>query len=169
MMCSIKYNRLYSNDNDIHRESRGGEPMLSPSLEDYLEEIFRFSVSHDIVRVTDISQKLNVKLPSVTKALGKLRAGGYITYQKYGLIGLTDKGRQTGGYLVERNSLLQDFLRTICADCDVAAEAEAMEHYLSESTLASIQYFTVFMKDNPDLYQQFVDYVQETKQKDKRR
>ncbi|SDE97966.1 metal-dependent transcriptional regulator [Sporomusa acidovorans] len=143
--------------------------MLSPSLEDYLEEIFRFSVSHDIVRVTDISQKLNVKLPSVTKAVGKLRAGGYITYQKYGLIGLTEKGRQTGGYLVERNTLLQEFLRTICADCDVAAEAEAMEHYLSKSTIVSIQLLTVFMKENPATYQQYVDYVQKSKRKNKER
>lgn len=137
--------------------------MLSPSLEDYLEEIFRFSVNSNIVRVTDISQKLNVSLPSVSKALGKLRAGGYITYQKYGLIGLTDKGRQTGGYLVERNTLLQDFLRTICADCDVAAEAEAMEHYLSKSTIFSIKRLMVFMKENPEVYQRFVDYVHTSK------
>ncbi|MDF2501918.1 MAG: mntR [Anaerosporomusa subterranea] len=141
--------------------------MLSPSLEDYLEEIYRFSVSNDTVRVTDISQKLNVKLPSVTKALGKLRAGGYITYQKYGIIGLTEKGRQTGGYLVERNTLLQEFLRIIWSDCDVAAEAEAMEHYLSKSTIASIQRLMVFMKNNPEVYQRFVDYVRETKKKDK--
>ena len=141
--------------------------MLSPSLEDYLEEIYRFSVNNDIVRVTDISQKLNVKLPSVTKALGKLRAGGYITYQKYGMIGLTEKGRQTGGYLVERNTLLQDFLRIICADCDVAAEAEAMEHYLSESTIASVHRLMVFMQDNPEVYQQFVEYVRAAKIKDK--
>lgn len=137
--------------------------MLSPSLEDYLEEIYRFSVSNDIARVTDISNKLNVKLPSVTKALGKLRAAGYITYQKYGLIGLTDKGRQTGCYLVERNTLLQDFLRTIHADCDVVAEAEAMEHYLSKSTISSIERLMVFMKENPEVYQRFVDYVQASK------
>jgi Mn-dependent transcriptional regulator len=140
--------------------------MLSPSLEDYLEEIYRFSVSHDTVRVTDISQKLNVKLPSVTKAVGKLRAGGYITYQKYGLIGLTEKGRQTGGYLVERNTLLQEFLRTICADCDVAAEAEAMEHYLSKSTIVSIQGLTLFMKEHPTIYQRYVGYIKENRKKD---
>ncbi|WP_371381314.1 metal-dependent transcriptional regulator [Sporomusa aerivorans] len=143
--------------------------MLSPSLEDYLEEIYRFSVNRDIVRVTDISQKLNVKLPSVTKALGKLRAGGYITYQKYGMIGLTEKGRQTGGYLVERNTLLQEFLKTICAECDVAAEAEAMEHYLSKSTIVSLHRLTIFMKEQPVIYKHFLDYVQETKKKDRER
>ncbi|SDE12248.1 metal-dependent transcriptional regulator [Sporomusa acidovorans] len=141
--------------------------MLSPSLEDYLEEIYRFSVSNDIVRVSGISQKLHVKLPSVTKALGKLRAGGYITYQKYGMIGLTDKGRQTGDYLVARNTLLQDFLRTIQADCDVAAEAEAMEHYLSKSTIFSIEYVMAFIKEDPEVYQRFLNYVQAAKQRQK--
>lgn len=137
--------------------------MLSPSLEDYLEEIYRFSVNNDIVRVTDISHKLNVKLPSVTKALGRLRAAGYITYQKYGLIGMTDMGRQTGCYLVARNTLLQDFLRMIQAECDVAAEAEAMEHYLSKSTISSIERIIMFMKENTEVYQRFVEFVQTVK------
>ena len=137
--------------------------MLSPSLEDYLEEIYRFTLNNDTVRVTDISQKLNVKLPSVTKALRRLRTGGYITYQKYGLIGLTDQGKQTGGYIVARNTLLQDFLKVICTDCDVGAEAEAMEHYLSKSTITAIEHLTIFMKDNPEVYQRFVEYVREAK------
>lgn len=47
--------------------------LLPPSFEDYLEEIYRFSLSPDAVRVTDISNRLNVALPSVTKALYKLR------------------------------------------------------------------------------------------------
>lgn len=137
--------------------------MLSPSLEDYLEEVYRFSVTHDIVRVTDISHKLKVSLPSVTKALGKLRAGEYITYQRYGMIGLTEKGRQMGRYLVDRNSLLQDFFRLIRAECDVAAEAEAMEHYLSRSTIESIHLVIMFMKDYPEIYQRFIDYVNSAK------
>ena len=132
--------------------------MLSPSLEDYLEEIYRFSANNDTVRVTDISQKLKVKLPSVTKALGKLRAGGYISYQKYGMIDLTEKGSETGLYLVKRNAILQEFLGIIQANCDFAAEAEAMEHYLSKSTIYSISRLLSFMKENPEIYRQFTEY-----------
>ncbi|MDA8228175.1 MAG: DNA-binding protein [Desulfitobacterium hafniense] len=135
--------------------------MLSPSLEDYLEEVYRFSLVHQTVRVTDISNKLHVSLPSVTKALGKLKAQEYITYQRYGEIGLTDRGREMGGYLVERNQLLQEFLALICADCDIAAEAEAMEHYLSKATINSIQSLVKFMKNNPEWYQTFVDYIRQ--------
>lgn len=133
--------------------------MLSPSLEDYLEELYRFSLFNDIVRVTDISQKLSVSLPSVSKALCKLKAEHYIHYQRYGMINLTDKGRQMGSFLVERNRLLQQFLTLICADCDIAAEVEAMEHYLSRNTIQSIQLLVKFMQQNPECYQNFVSYV----------
>jgi DtxR family Mn-dependent transcriptional regulator len=139
--------------------------MLSPSLEDYLEELYRFSLSNDIVRVTDISRKLNVSLPSVSKALRKLKAGQYINYQRYGIINLTDKGRKTGNFLVERNKILQEFLTLICADCDIAAEAEAMEHYLSKETIESIQLLVTFMQEHSASYQIFLEHVANKKQK----
>ena len=135
--------------------------MLSPSLEDYLEELYRFSLSHDIVRVTDISQQLNVSLPSVSKALWKLKAGNYIHYQPYGLIELTATGRQMGQFLVERNKLLQEFLTMIRTTCDIHAEVEAMEHYLSRETIYSIQLLVKFMQQKPECYQAFVAYVKQ--------
>jgi len=139
--------------------------MLSPSLEDYLEELYRFSLSHDSVRVTDISQKLHVSLPSVSKALCKLKARQYINYQPYGAINLTATGREMGNFLVERNRLLQEFLTIICADCDIGVEAEAMEHYLSRETIHSIQLLVKFMQQNHDCYQNFIGYVKQQEQK----
>lgn len=133
--------------------------MLSPNLEDYLEELYRFSVSNDIVRVTDISQKLHVSLPSVSKALSKLKARQFINYLPYGAIHLTAAGREMGNFLVERNTLLQEFLSLICADCDIAVEAEAMEHYLSIETIHSIQVLVKFMKNNHECYQDYISYV----------
>jgi DtxR family Mn-dependent transcriptional regulator len=138
--------------------------MLSPSLEDYLEELYRFSLYNDIVRVTDISRKLSVSLPSVSRALRKLKAGQYINYQRYGIINLTDKGRKIGNFLVERNKLLQEFLTLICANCDIAAEAEAMEHYLSKNTIKSIQILVKFMQDHPECYQLFLEHVADSEQ-----
>jgi DtxR family transcriptional regulator, Mn-dependent transcriptional regulator len=133
--------------------------MLTPSLEDYLEEIYRFSLSLKTVRVTDISNRLNVALPSVTKALYKLRDERYIMYERYGEIKLTVKGKEFGYYLVARNKLLQEFLALICSKCDFAAEAEAMEHYLSTATIDAIKNLVEFMKDNPSWQKAFNDYV----------
>ena len=133
--------------------------MLTPSLEDYLEEIYRFSLFLDIVRVTDISKKLNVALPSVTKALYKLRNESYIKYERYGEIKLTDKGKELGYYLVSRNQLLQEFLALICSKCNFSAEAEAMEHYLSTATIAAIKTLVDFMKANPSWQQDLNDFI----------
>lgn len=133
--------------------------MLSPSLEDYLEEIYRFSLTLHPVRVTDISKKLKVALPSVTKALYKLRAENYIDYEKYGEIRLTDKGKEFGYYLVTRNQLLQEFLAMIHSECNFAAEAEAMEHYLSQETINAIRNLVAFMKENPEIQKSLEDYI----------
>lgn len=133
--------------------------MLSPSLEDYLEEIYRFSLSLDNVRVTDISNRLKVAMPSVTKALYKLRDQNYIKYERYGEIQLTDKGKEYGLYLVTRNQLLQEFLALICSKCNFAAEAEAMEHYLSTATIDAIKTLVEFMKNNPSWQQAFNDFM----------
>ena len=133
--------------------------MLSPSLEDYLEELYRFSLSKDVVRVTDISQKLGVSLPSVSKALCKLKAEQYIHYQPYSIINLTDKGRSFGSFLVERNRVLQEFLTLICVECDVAAEVEGMEHYFSCETIEAIQIVVEFIKSNSECYRKFLNDV----------
>ena len=133
--------------------------MLSPSLEDYLEEICRFSMHQETVRVTDISHKLNVTMPSVTNALRKLKAHHYIVYERYGLINLTEKGQETGFFLVNRNQIIQDFLMTLGVDCNVATEAEAIEHYLSVSTIGTFQRLVDFMKENPDLHEKLHSYL----------
>ncbi|EHQ87815.1 metal-dependent transcriptional regulator [Desulfosporosinus youngiae] len=133
--------------------------ILTPSLEDYLEELYRFSLSADTVRVTDLSIKLGVSLPSVTKALRKLKSGQYIYYQRYGEITLTDKGKKLGDFLVKRNQLLQEFLMLINTDCDIAAEAEAMEHYLSEATIRSIQAIVTFLNQNPEWHKVLLEHI----------
>jgi len=138
--------------------------LITPSLEDYLEEAYRFSqLPGRPIRVTDLSKKLNVSLPSVTKALGRLREKQYIIYEPYGEIILTEQGKKLGSFLVERNQLLQEFLTLICAKCDIAAEAEAMEHYLSGETIKAIQKTVKFFKNYPELYKTYLEYIRQLK------
>ena len=133
---------------------------LTPSLEDYLEELYRFSLYTDTVRVTDLSVKLSVSMPSVTKALHKLKDGQYISYERYGEISLTEKGKELGEFLVERNQLLKEFLILIQTNCNIEAEAEAMEHYLSEATIRSIQAIVTFLNNNPEWYRVLLEYIE---------
>lgn len=134
--------------------------MLSPSLEDYLEEIFNFSSTRNKVKVKDIAQKLGVSSPSVVKALDKLEEQGYIIYIKYKNILLTDKGHNYGKFLVDRNTILRDFFVMINKDCNAIDEAEAVEHYLSPSTLHMISNLYHYLKENPETYKSFINYCE---------
>lgn len=120
--------------------------MLSPSLEDYLEEIYRLSLMNYRIRIRDIADRLSVSSPSVVKALKKLNEESYIDYKPYKEITLTDKGKVLGNLLVRRNSMLQEFLKVIGSKCDIERESEAMEHYLSSSTILAIENLIEFMK-----------------------
>lgn len=137
--------------------------MLSPSLEDYLEEIYRIGASGEVIRVTDVAACLNVSLPSVTNALKKLAESSYIRYRPYRDIILTDQGKKLGRFLVERNRIIREFLSLIGAECDVAAEAEAMEHYLSPPTLTAIANFVKYT----DLYPLWLEEYKAFSQKEK--
>lgn len=136
---------------------------LSPSLEDYLEEIYRFSLTQPSVRVSDLSIRLKVSLPSVSKALRKLRSKEYISYRKYGEICLTDWGNEIGQFLVRRNTILQEFLYLIEADCNIGEEAEAMEHYLSRTTIASIHSLVDFMRREPEIHEKIRAFIRAKK------
>lgn len=128
--------------------------MLSPSLEDYLEEIYRFSSKLGFIRITDIANKLNVSLPSVNKAVRLLNNKGYLDYIPYKDIELTEKGISLGKFLLERNRILQEFLNVIGSNCDQEEEAEAIEHYLSPETVKAITMVVKFFKERPRLQQQ---------------
>lgn len=132
--------------------------MLSPSLEDYLEEIYRFSQSHEVVRVSDIASCLGVTMPSVNRAIRKLSNGKYLVYKRYKELVLTEKGRRLGKFLVERNRILQEFLKMIGSQCNISAEAEAMEHYLSLPTIKSFENLLEFFRLNQEYYARFLEH-----------
>mgnify|MGYP006304635261 CR=1 FL=1 len=132
--------------------------MLSPSLEDYLEEIYRFSKELGYIRITDVACKLDVSLPSVNKAVNILSEKGYLKYIPYKNIDLTEKGERMGEFLVERNKTLQEFLEVIGSRCDLEEEAEAIEHYLSEETVRAMSRLVSFFSENPKIHKQVINY-----------
>lgn len=132
--------------------------MLSPSMEDYLEEIYRFSLHHNVVRVSDIANRLDVTMPSVNNAIRNLHNEKYLIYQRYKELVLTEKGRRVGKFLVERNSILQKFLMVINCNCNVEAEAEAMEHYLSLPTIRTLESLVDFFEQNSGCRQKFLQH-----------
>ena len=66
--------------------------ILTSAMEDYLEMIYRYSLTDDYVRINTISELLNVQASSVTKMVQKLSELGMVDFKKYGILSLTDIG-----------------------------------------------------------------------------
>lgn len=123
------------------------EEVLSSSMEDYIEMIYRISITSDEIRVNDLSEALNVQPPSTTKMIKRLSNGGYVYYEKYGLIKLTDKGSDIGAYLLKRHKTIFEFLKIIGIENDLLEQTEKLEHAINESTLNRIKELNVFLNN----------------------
>ena len=108
---------------------------LTSAMEDYLEMIYRNSLEAGLLRSNMLSELLNVNPSSVTKMLQKLSNLGYVDYQKYGIIFLTDKGRKIGEFLYRRHQILEKFLCLIGSNENPLVETELIEHHISPETL----------------------------------
>ena len=60
--------------------------LLTPSMEDYLEMIYRNSLSEGFLRITTLSELLNVSAPSATNMVQKLSLAGLLDYKKHGIV-----------------------------------------------------------------------------------
>lgn len=69
--------------------------MISKSLEEYLKTIYILKKQNGNVRVTDIANKMNCTKPSVNKAINNLKSNGFLNYESYGVIELTENRRKS--------------------------------------------------------------------------
>jgi Mn-dependent DtxR family transcriptional regulator len=132
---------------------------LTSAMEDYIEMIYRNSLETGLLRANMLSNLLNVHPSSVTKMLQKLSKLGYVDYQKYGLIFLTQKGRCAGEFLYHRHNTIQRFLNLINNNENSLSETELIEHHISSATLTSIELFLEFIGGNPDIIERFLAYI----------
>lgn len=120
--------------------------MPTPSMEDYLEQIYLLITTKGYARVSEVAEILGVRSSSVTKMTQKLDQENYLIYEKYRGIRLTKYGEEIGKALVDRHELLENFFRLInVEDNQIYKEVEKVEHHLSPKTLDCIvdlvQYF----------------------------
>jgi len=147
-------NPTFFSDNDYTNETHS----LSPNMEDYMENIAMLLKEHDVVRVKDIAKKLNIKMPSVTSALQKLKDKGLVDYEKYGHVGLTQKGKELADSIYEKHSFLTEFFQKVLSMDKFTAEQEAckLEHHLSLAASSKMQRFVEFYKQEKLEGQQWV-------------
>lgn len=116
---------------------------MTQSLEDYIETIYILTQSKSGAYVHDVAEKLNVKMPSVVKAIRELKDLGLVTQEPYEAIELTRKGAHVAKLVLNRHLLLRKFLIKIGVSEKTAdQDACRMEHILSAETLEQIRHFT---------------------------
>lgn len=115
--------------------------LITSSMEDYLEMIFRMSEHSSVVRISALARALHVKPSSASKMAGNLRAQELIEFPKYGYITLTELGNRLGKYLLRRHELAGRLLQLVNGgECDLE-EVEKIEHFLSPRTVENLEKF----------------------------
>ncbi len=113
---------------------------LLESGEMYLETILVLSQKKNAVRSIDVAEEMSFSKPSVSRAMGILKKGGYIEIDTLGHITLTDSGREAAERIYERHRILSEILMRLGVDEKTATEdACKMEHYISDTSFAAIK------------------------------
>lgn len=124
----------------------------SPAIEDYLEQIHNLIEGKGYARVVDIAANLGISQASVTNMIQKLDAEGYLVYERYRGVVLTQEGRKIGQEIARRHEVLTRLLATFGLDAaTVHEDVEGMEHHISRQTLAVLTLLMEELEGNPDL------------------
>ena len=122
---------------------------LQESGEMYLETIYILSQKSSSVRSVDVGEYMGFSKPSVSRAVGILKKGGYVTADPDGLLSLTDTGLTVARKIYERHTMLTDFLIRLGVSRETAAEdACKMEHDISDETFEAMKRHVRQYQDN---------------------
>lgn len=117
--------------------------------EDYLETIYNLRAEHGYVRISDVAKTLNVQKPTVTQMIQRLNEEGYVLYEPYLKLQLTDRGRKIARKVAERHRVLEAFLTILQIPKNVQKkDIHGMEHCLSPVTLERLRQVNDFLTKN---------------------
>ena len=115
-------------------------------FEDYVELIADLLTNSGVARPTDIARRLGVSHATAIKAISRLKRAGLATSRPYRGVFLTEKGHTLAERVHARHRLVVDLLRALGVPAEAAeADAEGMEHHVSEATLKA---FAQFLKSH---------------------
>ena len=113
---------------------------LHESAEMYLETIYELSQKQPAVRSIDVAESMGYSKPSVSRAVGLLKQGGYLLMDKDGFLTLTEEGILIAQKIFERHTVLSRMLTMLGVSESTAAEdACKVEHVISDETFEAIK------------------------------
>lgn len=125
-------------------------------VEDYLEVIAELVEMKGYATTLDVSRYMNVSAPSVTKMLQRLDENGYLKYEKYHGINLTQKGANLADAIRQKHGILLEFFEILGIEHETAnQDAEGIEHHLNPRTIKQLRKFITYLKSNQKLLEGF--------------
>ena len=113
---------------------------LQESGEMYLETILILSKKSNAVRAVDVGEYMGYSKPSVSRAIGLLKQGGYVVTDEDGHLQLTDVGCEVAQKIFDRHNLLTEFLMRIGVSRETAeSDACRLEHAISDESFKAIK------------------------------
>ena len=113
---------------------------LHESAEMYLETIYQLSKERGSVRSIDVAESMGYSKPSISRAVGLLKQGGYLVMEKDGSLNLTESGLEIAEKVYERHTILTTVLTRLGVSPETAAEdACKMEHVISDETFEAMK------------------------------
>ncbi|MBQ3543026.1 MAG: metal-dependent transcriptional regulator [Oscillospiraceae bacterium] len=113
---------------------------LHESAEMYLETIYLLSQQRQGVRSIDVAEHMGYSKPSISRAMGLLKQGGYVVADEDGFLKLTDSGLEAAQKVFERHTTVSRFLISLGVEEETAVEdACKIEHVISDASLAAIK------------------------------
>ena len=129
----------------------------SQTAEDYLERIHELIEEKGYARVVDIASSLDVKQASVTSMVQKLGELGYLNYEKYRGLILTNKGREVATGIQKRHETLSRFFSLFALSEETQKrDIEGIEHHLSPATVEVLADLAQFFENNPETLKRFM-------------
>ncbi len=122
---------------------------IQESGEMYLESILVLSKEKPCVRAIDLSEYMGFSKPSVSRALGLLKNGGFVTVNENGFLTLTGEGKAIAEKIYERHTELTNYLVLIGVNKETASnDACKMEHVISDESFEAIKKQSEFLQKN---------------------
>ena len=113
---------------------------LHESAEMYLETIYTLTKERGNVRSIDVAEDMGFSKPSVSRAVGLLKKGGYLIMEKDGSLVLTPEGEEIAKNIYDRHTVLTAMLTRLGVDPQTAADdACRIEHVISEESFQAIR------------------------------
>lgn len=127
--------------------------MISKALEEYLKTIYVLKKQNENVRVTDIANSMNCSKPSVNKAINILKDNGYLNYEAYGTIEMTEKGENLAKKILETYDIVYLFLKDVLGleSEEAEKEAEKIKLSMNDNTINSLAKYIHKVLDLNDL------------------